>query len=59
MEKEVGGEGVKLTSLSLFRVNQYREYLKLPTFNQSSLSNQLFLDWLVSFLNLFVDSIDL
>ena len=34
--------GVKLTSSKLFRVNQYCQYLNLPTFNQSSMSNQLF-----------------
>ena len=52
-------EGVKLTSLSLFRVNQYCQYFNLPTFNQSSQSNQLFLDWLVRFFNLYIDCIGL
>ena len=33
--------GMKLTFPSLFRVNQYCQYLNLPTFNQSSQSNQL------------------
>ena len=47
--------GVKLTSPSLFRVNQYCHYLTLPIFNQSSQSqfNQIFLDWLDKFLNIF------
>ena len=52
-------EGVKLTSLSLFRVNQYCQYFNLPTFNQSSQSNQLFQDWLVRFFNLYIDYIGL
>ena len=47
--------GVKLNSPSLFRVNQHC----LPTFNQSSQSNQLFLDWLVKFLDLYIDCIGL
>ena len=34
--------GVKLTSSKHFRVDQYCQYLNLPTFNQSSMSNQLF-----------------
>ena len=48
-EKPQGGGG-KLTSPSC-------QYLNLPTFNQSSQSNQLFLDWLVTFLNSYVDCI--
>ena len=58
-ERRGGGGGLKLTAPSYFRVNQYCQYLNLPQFNQSSLSNQLFLDWLVQFLNLYVDCIGL
>ena len=49
----------KSTSPKRFRVNHYCQYLNLPTFNQSSQSNQLFLGWLVEFLNLYVDCISL
>ena len=56
-QEEDGGEGweVKLTSASLFRINQYCQYLNLPTFNQLSLSNQLVS--LMFKLNLYVDCI--
>ena len=54
---------VKSTSPRLFRVNQrcqyLSQYLNLPTLNQPNQSNQFFLDWLVEFLNLYVDSIGL
>ena len=43
-EKPQEGDGVKLTFPSLLTVKQYCQYLNLPTFYQSSLSNQLFLD---------------
>ena len=42
--------GVKSTFPRLFGVNQYCQYLNLPTSNQSSQSNQLFLDWFVGLL---------
>ena len=42
-----------------FRVNHCCQYLNLQTFNQSTQSNQLFLDSLVKFSNLSVDCIDL
>ena len=50
---------VKLTSPSLFGANQHCQYLNLPTFSQSSQSNQLFLKCLVEFLSLYVDCIGL
>ena len=50
---------VKLASPSLFGANQHCQYLNLPTFSQSSQSNQLFLNCLVEFLSLYVDCIGL
>ena len=39
--------GVKSTSPRLFGVNRYCQHLNLPTSNQPSQPNQLFLGWLV------------